>query len=121
MSKGTSRFCQGAYVASSSHKIFTELAKVNYLKKFDGSKIVFAQQLAHFKGELIALHPFCELNGRITRLFFDMIVLSNDYFYIDYSGIKPETYINASINCVQHADSSAMASIIAGGLITNIS
>jgi cell filamentation protein len=120
MTKGTSRFCQGAYVASSSHKIFTELAKVDYLKKFDGSKVEFAKQLAHFKGELIALHPFCELNGRITRLFFDMIALSNDYSYIDYSGITPEAYINASINCVQHADSSAMALIIAGGLKANL-
>jgi cell filamentation protein len=120
MSKGTSRFCQGAYVASSSHKIFTELEKVDYLKKFDGSTVEFAQQLAHFKGELIALHPFCELNGRITRLFFDMIALSNDYSYIDYSGIKPEAYINASIDCVQLADSSPMALIIAGGLKANL-
>ena len=121
MSKGSSRFCQGAYVAASSHKIFTELAKLNYLKKFDGSKVEFARQLAHFKCELIALHPFCELNGRITRLFFDMIALSNDYFYIDYSGIKPETYIKASIDCVQLGDSSAMALIIANGLTANLS
>jgi cell filamentation protein len=120
MSKGTSRFCLGAYVASSSHKFFTELEKVNYLKKFDRSKVEFARQLAHFKCELIALHPFCELNGRITRLFFDMIALSNDYSYIDYSGVKPETYINASIECVQLADSNSMELIIANGLKANL-
>ena len=116
MSKGTSRFCQGAYIASSSHKIFSELARANYLKKNDLSKEEFAQQLAYFKCELIALHPFFELNGRITRLFFDMIALSNDYSYIDYSGIKTDIYINASIECVQHADANSMALIILNGL-----
>jgi len=120
MSKGTSRFCLGAYVASGSHKIFTELEKVNYLKKFDRSKVEFAWQLAHFKCELIALHPFWELNGRIMRLFFDMIALSNDYSYIDYSCVKPETYINASIECVQLADSNSMELIIANGLKANL-
>ena len=120
MSKGTSRFCQAAYISSSSHKIFTELEKVNFLKDFAHSEKEFAQQLAYFKCELIALHPFCELNGRITRLFFDMIALSNNYSYIDYSEIKPETYINASIECVQFADFSSMERILANGLKLNI-
>ncbi len=57
-----------------------------------------------------------ELNGRITRLFFDMIAISNGYSYIDYSNISPETYINASIECVQFANSYAMEKIIANGL-----
>ena len=116
ITKGTSRFCQGAFVESSSRKLFAELAKVDYLKNFGSSEVEFARQLAYFKCELIALHPFCELNGRITRLFFDMIALSNGYCYIDYSGITPETYINASIDCVQFADCQAMEKIIANGL-----
>jgi cell filamentation protein len=116
MSKGTSRFCQGAYIASSSAKIFNDLAKINYLKEIAEPKAEFSKQLAHFKCELIALHPFYELNGRITRLFFDMIAISNGYSYIDYSNISPETYINASIECVQFANSYAMEKIIANGL-----
>lgn len=116
MIKGGSRFCQGAYIESNSHKLFAELAKVNYLKNADISKAEFVRQLAYFKCELIALHPFYELNGRITRLFFDMIVRYNNYRYIDYSGIPPETYISASIECVQFADCRAMEKIIANGL-----
>jgi cell filamentation protein len=116
MSKGTSRFCQGAYVESSSQKLFAELAKVNHLKNFVNSKADFAKQLAYFKCELIALHPFFELNGRITRLFFDMISVSNGYGYIDYSGVTSETYINASIECVKLADAKAMEKIIFDGL-----
>ena len=37
-----------------------------------------------------------------------MIVRYNDYRYIDYSNITPEDYINASIECVQFADCTAI-------------
>ena len=118
MSKGTSRFCQGAYIATNSAKIFNKLAKINYLKEFTKPKEELVKQLAYFKCELIALHPFYELNGRITRFFFDMIAISNAYSYIDYSNISPETYINASIECVQFANSDSMELIITNGLQT---
>ncbi len=116
MMKGDSRFCQGAYVESYSNKLFAELAKVNYLKNTELSRTEFVQQLAYFKCELIALHPFYELNGRITRLFFDMLVRYNGYQYIDYSTISPEQYIKAAIDCVQFADCMAMERIISSGL-----
>ena len=73
--------------------------------------------MAYFKCELIALHPFYELNGRVTRLFFDMLVCCNGYQYIDYSGVSPEQYIQAAIDCVQFADCMGMEKIIADGLI----
>lgn len=117
MSKDESKFCQGAYIDSSSKKIFNELKKDNYLKDYENkSKEEFAKKLAYYKSELIALHPFFELNGRITRLFFDMIVLYNGYKYIDYSTITPKEYINAAIECVQFADSDSMETIILNGL-----
>lgn len=59
--------------------------------------------LAHYQSELIALHPFYELNGRITRLFFDLIAVYNGYEPIDYSAALAEgssglnAYIEASI------------------------
>ncbi len=116
MVKGSSRFCQGDYVASSSRKLFAELAKGDYLQEISRSKAEFVQKLAYFKGELIALHPFYELNGRITRLFFDMLVRYHGYQYIDYSGISPDDYIQATIACVQFADCALMEKIIMDGL-----
>lgn len=116
MTKANSRFCQGEYVQSYSTKLFSELKKTNYLNDIALSKIEFITQLAYFKCELIALHPFYELNGRITRLFFDMLVRYHGYQYIDYSIISPKQYINAAIDCVQFADCTAMKEIIAGGL-----
>jgi len=117
MSKGESRFCQGAYIKSSSQKIFSELEKENYLREYESkSKKEFAQKLAYYKCELIALHPFSELNGRITRLFFDMIALYNGYKYINYATVTPKEYIDAAIECVVYADSEKMEKIIFDGL-----
>jgi len=117
MSKGDSRFCQGAFVQSSSVKIFDELKNDNYLKSYENIlQEEFAQKLAYYKCELIALHPFYELNGRITRMFFDLIAVYNGYDYIDYSTVAPDEYIQASIECVQFADCEPMKKIIMNGL-----
>jgi len=63
MSKGDSRFSQGAFIINSSKKIFAELEKDNYLKDYTyKTKEEFANKLAYYKCELIALHPFCEIN-----------------------------------------------------------
>ncbi|MGE4399753.1 MAG: Fic/DOC family protein [Campylobacterales bacterium] len=118
MAKGESRFCQGAFVDSSSKKIFDELKNDDYLKNHEQTtKTEFAKKLAYYKCELIALHPFCELNGRITRMFFDMIAVFNGYGYIDYSTITPAEYIEASIECVQLANCKKMEKIIFEGLV----
>ncbi len=117
MAKGESRFCQGIFLHTSSKKIFDELEKDNYLKDYaDISKEDFAKKIAYYKCELIALHPFPELNGRITRMFFDMIAVFNGYQFIDYSAISSEEYIDASIECVQLADCSTFEKIIVDGL-----
>ena len=120
MAKGDSRFCRGAFVESSSMKILDEMQKDNYLRSCEKMpKEEFAKKLAYYKCELIALHPFFELNGRITRMFFDMIVAYNGYQYIDYSTVTPDEYIEAAIVCVQYADSKTMAEIILDGLHQN--
>ena len=117
MSKGESRFCQGSFVISSSKKIFEELKKDNYLKDYGNkSKEEFAKKLVYFKCEINALHPFCELNGRITRMFFDMIVAFNGYKFIDYSTVTSKHYISCAIECVQFADESGFEEIILNGL-----
>lgn len=118
MAKGESRFCQGAFVETSSQKIFEQLKNDNYLRDYESkSQEEFAKKLAYYQCELIALHPFYELNGRITRMFFDMIVGFNGYKFIDYSHVEPAEYINASIECVQFADCSKLEEIIIYGLI----
>ena len=117
MAKGESRFYQGEFVKSSSQKIFEELKSDNYLKNYESRpKSEFAKKLAYYKCELNALHPFYELNGRITRMFIDMIAAYNGYKFIDYSQISQKEYIDSAIDCVQFADTASLEKIIMNGL-----
>jgi cell filamentation protein len=124
MSKGGSLFCRAAYLQQEALRIFRELEQEQYLKQAAGGTVEnFAERLAHYQSELIALHPFYELNGRITRLFFDLIAVYNGYEPIDYRQALAEgpsglnSYIEASILSVQRADSSKLQQIILQGLL----
>ncbi|MCH9740472.1 MAG: Fic family protein [Epsilonproteobacteria bacterium] len=117
MTKGDSQFCLAQYLNSEAARIFQELQRDNYLADVKNNKVLFAKKLAYYQGELIALHPFYELNGRITRLYCDMLALFNGYGAIDYSSaIDNGAYIKASIKCVQYADSKLLEEIIFEGL-----
>ena len=116
MSKGDSQFCLAKHLSSESKRIFTELENDAYLVTCNNKK-AFVKQLTYYKSELIALHPFYELNGRTLRLFIDMLCLYNGYDFIDHSeAIENNAYIEASILCVQYADNTKMEEIIANGL-----
>ena len=83
--------------------------------------------MAYYQSELIALHPFYELNGRITRLFFDLIAIANGFGPIDYGMTlrdDPEVdnnYIRASIACVQRTDHTPLRELVQAGLNTDAS
>ena len=116
MSKGESQFCLASYLQNESTRIFNELKDDNYLSQILDKK-VFVGKLAYYQGELIALHPFYELNGRVLRLFFDMLCVYNGYNTIDYTdAIANGKYIEASIECVHYADTSKLEKIIFNGL-----
>ncbi len=120
MSKGESQFCLAYYLESESKRIFKVLEEDNYLLDVKKDKVLFSQKLAYYEGELIALHSYYELNGRVTRLYCDMLALYNGYKPIDYSNaIDNGAYIDASIACVQYADSSLLEKIIFKGLKEN--
>lgn len=121
ISKGYTTFCQVRFLDQTSREIFNKLHNDNYLKKYsDKTKEEFAQKVAYYMCELIALHPFFELNGRITRLFFDMITTYNGYEYIDYQDALKlkdgeNKFIKASIDCMIGNDKT-MIQIILNGL-----
>jgi len=121
MSKGGSLFCRAAYLEQESKRIFRQLEEEGFLHQAEGAQPEkFAERLAYYQSELIALHPFYEINGRITRLFFDLIAIANGYAPIDYSkalaGQPMNAYIQASIACVQQADHQKLYQIILQGL-----
>ena len=121
ISKGYTAFCQVRFLENTSKEIFRKLALENYLKDYSQrTKTEFAKKISFYMCELIALHPFFELNGRITRLFFDMIATYNGYEYLDYQdALKIEEgdniFIKASIDCMMGNDNK-MYQIILNGL-----
>lgn len=85
MVKGGSMFFRAAYLPGESRRIFGQLEAEDFLRGAAAwPRERFAERLAHYQSELIALHPFYELNGRITRLFFDLIAIHTGYGPIDY-------------------------------------
>lgn len=123
MSKGGTLFCRAEFLEKESQRLFRQLEQEDFLKQAAGwPKEKFAERMAHYQCELIALHPFYELNGRITRLFFDLIAINNGYGPVDYSQTLGEAadetnaYIQASIICVRAADNSMLRQIILDGL-----
>lgn len=119
ISKGNAVFCQAIHVEAQADKIFSELKKDNYLRDFRGKSIEeFASKVAYYMCELIALHPFFELNGRTIRLFFDMIAVYNGYEYISYENIgnkEDNAFIQASKYCMG-GECEPMEKIILKGL-----
>ena len=119
ISKGPAVFCQAAHLESEADRIFKEFRGDDYLRVFhDESKEKFAERIAYYMCELVALHPFFELNGRTIRLFFDMIAVYNGYEYISYEGIsnrKDNAFIQASKYCMSR-DCRPMEKIILKGL-----
>jgi cell filamentation protein len=67
----TDLFCTHQYIATYAGEVFGELAKENYLRDLDRSS--FLDRLSHYFGEVNAIHPFREGNGRAQRAFFHQL------------------------------------------------
>ena len=110
IAKGDTLFCRGIYVKNEMRRVFNELKKDNYLHNLD--KESFIKKLAYYKCELIAIHPFYELNGRIIRLFIDILAINANYDMINYSNISKDEYIKCAIQCVLEANCECFEKII---------
>ena len=94
LSKGGSIFCRGPYILENADKIFGNLLSENNLCGLEKSK--FIERLAYYMGEINALHPFREGNGRTAREFFRQLSLHADYI-LDFSGLEKEELLTADI------------------------
>lgn len=122
MRKGNSLFCRAADLGAESKRLFRKLERENVPRDAGACpREQFAERLADYQCELIALHPFYEINGRITRLFCDLIAIFNGYGPIDYSpalapGDRGNVYVEASIACVREADHTPLCQLLLAGL-----
>src|SRR6202167_5054944 len=92
--KGGNRFANFAYIESAAKPIFKKLADEDFLAGQDAEQ--FSDRAAHYLGEINALHPFREGNGRAQREFISQLAYKNSYF-IDWKNFTQADMVQASI------------------------
>jgi len=90
-------FCSPEFIESTAEDIFSRLHKGHYLKGMDREE--FINDLAFFMGEVEALHPFRDGNGRTTRLFFYQLAMQAGYD-IDWAMVDPDRLLEADISAI---------------------
>lgn len=94
LSKGNTRFCAAAYIATEANKLLGKLAQENWLVGLPLP--AFVERLAHYYCELNVIHPFREGNGRAQRLFFDLLAI-NAGFGLDWAKVERSEWVEANI------------------------
>ncbi|WP_375661688.1 type II toxin-antitoxin system protein adenylyltransferase VbhT [Bartonella sp. CR127HXZ] len=94
IAKGNSMFASYNQIESYAPKITQKLAKEQYLCGLGAYD--FSQRAGYYMGELNALHPFREGNGRTQREF--MVQLAREAgYHINWKGIERQEMTRASI------------------------
>jgi len=92
-------FCHPDYIEKSANALFSKLAKAGYLARKDLERDDFLNEVAYFIGELEAIHPFSEGNGRAIRFFLDRLVLNAGYT-ISWADADPDRMLEGSIAAI---------------------
>jgi cell filamentation protein len=103
-------FARPEYILPSLDTLFSALAKD---PAFDRgvSQTQFCARAAYYMGELNAIHPFRDGNGRTQREFIRQLALKSSYS-LNWSRITRAAMTEASIKSFQEADSSGLAAIL---------
>lgn len=94
ISKNTTSFCGYRYIEDQASLIFRKLNNEKFEKMYEEE---FFSKIAEYMGELNALHPFREGNGRAMREFFRLFCLNHDY-ELNYSNFYKEDVLSADIS-----------------------
>jgi cell filamentation protein len=112
ISKGGNLFAHHAHIGPAAAQIFKQLAEENHLAGFDPG--AFSDRAAHYLGEMNALHPFREGNGRAQREFISHLAHANGY-YVAWENVKQPEMLQASIESF-NGDTSKLAALIRDNL-----
>lgn len=93
----TRTFCFNQYISTIADDIFDELKKDKFLVGLEKSD--FIDKLSYYMGEVNALHPFREGNGRTQRHFFAQLAEYAGYS-LDFSKTDKQTLLTADINAM---------------------
>jgi cell filamentation protein len=86
-------FCLPQYIESSAAEIFRALHGEGLLRGLP--RDAFTERLTHYLGEVNAVHPFREGNGRAQRAFFEQLASDAGYI-LDWQNLDADRNIAAS-------------------------
>ena len=113
ISKGNSAFAPAQHIDSHAQKVFGDLAAENHLQGMPREQ--FLDRAAYPLGEINALHPFRDGNGRAQRAFMDQVAERVGYAF-DWSRTNQREMIEASIHSF-NVDPSKMRALLEKTLI----
>lgn len=88
----TGMFCLPEHIASYAAEVFDHLAAEQHLRGLD--RDAFLDRLTHYSGEINALHPFREGNGRTQRAFLSQLARDAGH-HLAWSRLDPVRNIEA--------------------------
>lgn len=109
ISKGNNFFAHHAHIASAASDLFLKLEQEKHLANL--SKETFSERAAFYLGEINAIHPFREGNGRTQREFISHLAYNNGYF-IDWRNVEQKKMIEASAQSFKGIYSGLIACIL---------
>jgi len=116
MSKGASNFARAIYMASALNEL---LSKLHWEGQLTGrEQSAFAARAAYYLGEINAIHPFREGNGRTQREFIRQLAVQAGH-PLSWAGFTQEEMVSASILSHLRGDHSALAAIIERALYSS--
>lgn len=94
ISKGN-QFCRCEFIEEQMNIVMQQLKEEDYLSGMEVERLAF--RLAFYLGEINAIHPFREGNGRTQRMFVGLLAERNGY-YLDFTKITNEEMLKASLD-----------------------
>jgi cell filamentation protein len=116
ITKGTSDFGRAIYISSALDELLVKLHQERLLTGLD--RKAFAARAAYYLGEINAIHPFREGNGRTQREFIRQLAVQAGH-PLSWVGFTQEEMVSASILSHVRGDYSALTAIIERALYSS--
>lgn len=107
--KGSSFFARPEHIGPELQKLLVQLAGEQFLQRKDAR--TFCERAAHYFGEINALHPFREGNGRAQREFIRELAVEAGYD-IAWDLVTHDEMLNASVASFHKGSSDALATML---------
>ncbi|MBI3680689.1 MAG: Fic family protein [Acidobacteria bacterium] len=109
ISKGGRLFGAAAFVEQALHNVLRRLPDEHDLRGFDPQ--AFARRAGFYMGEINAIHPFRDGNGRAQREFIRELGIETG-FVIDWNAVTVEQMMAASVESFTTGNNSSLAALI---------